>query len=124
MKYLKIENEKGYYWNGNKYVEIDKINKDDLLNLLNFAETESFDTDTYDQSLIGSKAQQIIYENISLKFTRFLEEKDQFKMEAKRLYENALNKYKVILTDDETSETNNGVNNHIGEDILPDSPKI
>ena len=31
MKYLKIENNKGFYWDGKEYQEIDKIDKNGLL---------------------------------------------------------------------------------------------
>ncbi len=97
MKYLKIEDNKGFYWDGEKYQEIDKINKDDLLALLNTAETDDFELDAYDEDLLGNKAHQIIYENIYLKFEQFLNDKNQFKTEVDSLYKKAIGKYSVDI---------------------------
>ncbi|KUK49772.1 MAG: hypothetical protein XD75_0234 [Parcubacteria bacterium 33_209] len=93
MKYLKIEDNKGKYWNGSKYQEIDKINKDGLLVLLNVAENDDFEMDSYDESLLGNKAHQVIYENIHSKLEQFLEDKNQFKAEVDKLYKIAIGKY-------------------------------
>lgn len=100
MKYLKIENNKGYYWDGKEYQEIDKINKDGLLVLLNAAETEGFELDSYDESLLANKAHQVIYENIHSKFDQFLSDKEQFKTEVDSLYKEAVNKYSVDESND------------------------
>lgn len=93
MKYLKIELNKGFYWNGNGYSEIDKINKEDILNLVNLAEKEDFELDEYNESNIANKAHQIIYENIYSKFSQFLENKGQFKREVDETYRDAIGKY-------------------------------
>lgn len=46
MKYLKIDNNKGYFIkdviNPMNWIEIDQIEKDDLLNLLEIATTQDF----------------------------------------------------------------------------------
>jgi len=100
MKYLKIKNNKGYYWDGNEYQEIDKINKDSLLVLLNTAEAEDFELDPYDENLLANRAHQVIYENIHSKFDQFLSDKEQFKTEVDSLYKEAVNKYGVDESDD------------------------
>jgi hypothetical protein len=93
MKYLKIEKSKGLYWDGKKYQEIDKIDKNGLLVLLNAAETDNFELDDYNEDLLGNKAHQVIYENIHSKFEQFLNDKEQFKTEVDNLYEEAIGKY-------------------------------
>ena len=102
MKYLKIENNKGFYWDGNAYQDIDKINKDGLLMLLNSVETDDFELDSYDESLLGNKAHQVIYENIHSKLAQFLNDKDQFKTEVSKLYKEAIGKYTVDVKDEDT----------------------
>lgn len=102
MKSLKIEENKGFYWNGSEYKEIDKITKDDLLTLLNLAETDDFELDPYNESLIANRAHQIIYENIFNKFSQFLGDKEQFKREVDELYKEAIGKYSVDLSLGET----------------------
>lgn len=97
MKYLKIENNKGYYIkdiaNPTNWIEIDQIEKDDLLNLLDLATNQDFELDTYDENLLGNKAHQIIYKHIAEKFATFLSNKHRFKDEAENLFKTALEKY-------------------------------
>ncbi len=93
MKYLKIENNKGFYWDGKEYQEIDKIDKNGLLVLLNAAETDSFELDSYDEKLLANKAHQVIYENVHAKFGQLLTDKDQFNTEVANLYNEAVGKY-------------------------------
>lgn len=97
MKYLKIENDKGFYWDGENYQEIDKINKEGLLVLLNAAEKDEFELDDYNEDILANKAHQIIYENIYSKFEQFLDDKEQFKTQVDRLYSEAINKYSANL---------------------------
>lgn len=105
MKYLKIENNKGFYWDGKAYQEIDKINKDGLLFLLDSAEKDDFAIDSYREDLLANKAHQVIYENIHSKFEQFLSDKNQFKTEVDRLYKEAVDKYGV----DESHDSSDGV---------------
>lgn len=109
MKYLKIEDKKGLYWDGQNYQDIDKINKDGLLILLNFAESTDFEMDDYKEEDIGNKAHQIIYENIYSKLKQFLNDKDQFVKEVDSLYTEAINKYDVEIKNDECEEQDNPV---------------
>ena len=105
MKYLKIENNKGYYWNGGEYQEIDKIDKDGLLVLLNAAETDEFELDTYNEGLLANKAHQVIYENVHSKFEQFLGEKSQFKTEVNDLYSEAIGKYSADIQNENLGDT-------------------
>lgn len=105
MKYLKIENNKGFYWDGNGYQEIDKINKDGLLVLLNAAEADDFQLDDYNEALLGNKAHQVIYENIHSKFKQFLNDKSHFKTEVESLYKEAIGKYSADVEDEKFDDS-------------------
>lgn len=104
MKYLKIEDNKGFYWDGKRYQEIDKINKDGLFVLLNAAEAEDFELDAYDENLLGNKAHQVIYENIHSKFEQFLNDKDQFKTEVDNSYKEAIGKYSADIQNEKLDD--------------------
>lgn len=97
MKYLKIEDNKGYFLKEKgptTWIEIDQIEKDDLLKLLEYAISDDFELDEYEEIKLGNKAHQIIYKHLSEKFTSFLLNKDRFKDEAENLYKEAIEKYR------------------------------
>lgn len=104
MKYLKIEDNKGYFLQEKdstpEWVEIDRINKDNLLFLLNAAVSTDFEMDLYDESTLANKAHQIIYKNISEKFTELVAMKSKFKDESESYYKEALEKYGVTESAD------------------------
>lgn len=120
MKYLKIENNKGFYWDGKEYQEIDKIDKNGLLALLNAAETESFEFDAYDESLLANKAHQVIYENIHSKFEQFLNDKTQFKTEVDGLYKEAIGKYSADIENEELGDVDEIESENNEEETDPD----
>ena len=97
MKYLKIEDNKGYFIKdknqNDDWTEIDQIEKDDLLKLLGYATSEEFELDIYNESLLGNKAHQIIYKHLSEKFTSFLLNKERFNDEVETVYREAIEKY-------------------------------
>lgn len=98
MKFLKIENNQAFFLRDKKQPEqwskIDEIEKEDLLNLLDYATDESFEVDPYDEALLANKAHQIIYKSVYEKFIAFISNKDRFKDEVENEYKEALNKYK------------------------------
>jgi hypothetical protein len=94
MKHLKIENNKGFYCLETEWKEVDKITKEDLMQLLDKAIANDFEMDVYDADKIANKAHQIIYKNIYEKFHELLLNKNRFKDESEFLYKNALEKYK------------------------------
>jgi len=107
MKYLEIKDNKGYYWNDNEMVEIDQINKDDLLKLINHAEEDEFEIDIYDESQLQNKAHQIIYQSIHTKLNDFLADKEQFNRDVDTLYAEAIGEYGADVeaeTGEETEE--------------------
>jgi len=109
MKYLKIDNNKGFYWDGSEYQEIDKINKDALLELLNAAETDEFEMDVYNEDLLGNKAHQVIYQNVHSKLEQFLSDKDQFKTEVDNLYKEAVGKYSADVQGEDLDDIDESV---------------
>ena len=99
MKFLKIENSKGFYClDGANWQEIDKISKDDLMVLLDKAVETDFEMDEYKQEAIANKAHQIIYKNLYLKFIELLDNKTIFKDESEQFYKAAFEKYSIELT--------------------------
>lgn len=98
MKYLKIEDNRGFYYKTseegeNTWKEIDKIDKEDLLELLNKAISSEFEMDEYNEENLAHKAHQIVYKNISEKFEELLANKSRFKDESESLYKEAIEKY-------------------------------
>ena len=108
MKYLKIEGNKGLFSKEpDQWVELDQISKDDLLKLLNKAiQSEDFDMDQYDASLIGNKAHQIIYRHLYQKFNELKENSSRFKDESEQLYKSAIEKYSEANQIEEIQNSN------------------
>lgn len=99
MKYLKIENNKGFYrldTSKEEWVELDQINKDHLLSLLRFATTGDFEMDEFKDVLMQNPAHNIIYNNIYGKFKDFLNNKTRFQDSVKATYKLAIEKYKLL----------------------------
>ena len=98
MKYLKIENNKGFYRldiTAENWIELDQINKDHLLTLLKFASVEGFEMDEYKNELLQNPAHNIIYRNLYGKFNDFLDNKTRFQDSVEAMYKAAIEKYKV-----------------------------
>lgn len=97
MKYLKIEDNKAFFIKDKaqpeNWTEIDKIEKDDLLNLLDYATEADFEMDNYDEAILGHKAHQIIYKSLYEKLNIFLGNKDRFKDQTESIYKEELEKY-------------------------------
>lgn len=88
MKLLKIENSCGYYRKEDgSYQPIDKINKEDLLMLVNWTlDEDEVESDGYDESLVKNHAHQIIYKSIARKLLSLKERKQEFIDESARLF--------------------------------------
>ncbi len=97
MKYLKINDNKAFFIKDkaqpDNWTEIEKIEKDDLMKLLDFATEDDFEMDTYDEATLGNKAHQIIYKSIYEKLNIFLTNKDRFKDQTEDIYKDELEKY-------------------------------
>lgn len=97
MKYLKIEDNKGHYLKveteSSEWIEIDKISKDDLFNLLNKAVSDEFEMDIYEEEKLGHKAHQIVYKSIYEKFEHLVDNKNTFRDECDGQFIEAIDKY-------------------------------
>lgn len=103
MKYLKIENNKGFYLNDETaqiWVELDQISKVHLLKILEIAGKKEFEMDEYDDDLLQNPAHNILYKNIYNKLNGFLENKTRFQDSAGGMYKSAIEKYKVNEEDE------------------------
>jgi len=99
MKCLKIESNQGLYsLDGENWFMIDKINKNDLLKLLDIAITSEFEMDEFDKTQLNNQAHQIIYSNICEKFKEILDNKNRFKDESEIMYKSAIEKYSLNVT--------------------------
>lgn len=99
MKYLKIENNKGFYrldTSQDIWTDLDQINKEHLLELLKFASTDEFEMDEYKDELLQNPAHNIIYKNIYGKFSDFLKNKTRFQDSAESTYKHAIEKYQLL----------------------------
>lgn len=97
MKYLKIDNNKAFFIKDKtqpeNWTEIDKIEKEDLMKLLDFATEDGFEMDDFSEEILANKAHQIIYKSIYEKLNIFLTNKDRFKDQMEDVYKEALEKY-------------------------------
>lgn len=95
MKCLRIEENQGWYkLCEEEWKSIEKINKDDLMKLLNLAiDSEDFEMDEYDKEKIGNPAHDIIYSNLYAKFKELINNKTRFKDESESMYKDAIDKY-------------------------------
>ena len=98
MKYLKINENKGYFLRQgeggvSEWFPIDQISKDDLLALLHKAVSEIFEMDDFTEDNLSNKAHFIIYKNLHEKFIGLIANKTRFKDESDGLYKAALEKY-------------------------------
>ncbi|MFT3701219.1 MAG: hypothetical protein QM802_02560 [Agriterribacter sp.] len=102
MKYLKIEDNKGFYQlEVDKWIEIDKISKEDLLTLLDKALDGDFEMDVFESEKIANKAHQIIYKHLHEKFADLTENANRFKDESEQMYKDAMQKYGEALRHEE-----------------------
>lgn len=105
MKYLRINNNNGEFSvDGEHFVDIDNITKEQLLTLLDIAlSEEDFEIDEYDADTISNPAHKIIYSNLYNKFTELLKNRQQFIDDVDDLYKEAYEKYSVEEQSDENS---------------------
>lgn len=94
MKILKIEDGKGYLVdkNGN-FVEVDKLDRELLLNLVELVFDNDVEMDEYNESLIPNKVQQIIYKDLYQKLSETVQNKQQQIENINLKYKDALEKY-------------------------------
>lgn len=95
MKILQIENGIGLFWSVSKkhYSPIDKIDKSELLDLLDFFLENECEMDELSEGNLHNQAHAIIYPSIYQKFLALKNNKAKFKDESQRLYINEIRKY-------------------------------
>jgi hypothetical protein len=94
MKILKIERGNGYYVSGtDQYIEIDKISKDHLLNLINTTLEHEVTFDVYDEESLHNQAHRIVYKNILEKLQDLALRREAFKDESAKWYEKEYERY-------------------------------
>ncbi len=96
MKLLKAEGGLGHYLTEDAYSPIDKINKEDLLRLVNWTlEKEDVEFDEYDENVIKNQAHQVIYKNVVQKLVALKARRQAFIDESERLYLVDYEKYRA-----------------------------
>ncbi|MCG8208456.1 hypothetical protein [Tenacibaculum finnmarkense] len=97
MKYLKIEDNRAFFINKSEpdnWIAIDKIEKDNLMDLLSLAiEEQDFEMDEYISENLKNKAHNIIYRHLFEKLEALKDNRDKIDEEAKSIYKEALEKY-------------------------------
>jgi hypothetical protein len=100
MKLLKIDESLGFFFDSSgQYSSIEKINKDDLLRLVNLALMEdSVELDAYDETKLKNLAHQVIYKSIVRKLSDLRDRRKEFSDEAARLYLDDYERYRESAT--------------------------
>lgn len=94
MKYLKIEaNRAQYCLEGQSWADIERLSRDDLLELIKLATKDEFEMDVYDETKLPNQAQQIIYRNVSERLAELIQNKTRFHDESEALFHEAFEKY-------------------------------
>jgi hypothetical protein len=96
MKLLSVSDNVGHYRNeSGKYGPIDKIGKEDLLRLVNWALHEkAVEFDPYDEKTIKNQSHQIIYKSVLRKLSDLRDRRQKFLDESARLYLDDYQKYR------------------------------
>lgn len=93
---LKIHENAGQFLRADgTYEAIDKIEKDDLLRLVDQTlDAEEFEVDAYDEQAVKNQAHQVIYKSIAQKLTDLRKRREAFIDESARLYLAEYEKYR------------------------------
>lgn len=93
MRILKIEDSNGYFCaNGEEFVSIDKLDKENLLKMVELALMKEVEMDDYNPDTLKNEAHRIIYRSVHKKLKELVERKDEFYDKSERefyeIYEN------------------------------------
>jgi hypothetical protein len=96
MKLLRIHENAAQFLKANgSYEAIDKIDKDDLLRLVDRTlDADDFEIDTYDEQVVKNQAHQVIYKSIAQKLVDLRKRREGFIDESARLYLAEYEKYR------------------------------
>lgn len=95
MAYLEINENKGLFFRkGEGMVEVNKMTKDDLCQLVRLAlSLEDFEMTSYDEALLQNPAHKTIYSHIYRQLSEIRGRKQEFNDEINSLYKDAYDKY-------------------------------
>lgn len=82
-----------------QYIDIDKITKDHLLELINSTLEHEVTFDTYDEQSLHNQAQRIVYKNILEKLQDLGARRQEFKDESANLYEKEYERYSQLAAE-------------------------
>lgn len=96
MKLLRIHEHAGQFLKADgTYEAIDKIDKDDLLRLVDRAlDTDDAEVEAYDEQAVKNQAHQVIYKSIAQKLADLRKRRERFIDESARLYLAEYEKYR------------------------------
>ena len=99
MKLLKVDANQGHFrCSDGQYKPIDKIAKEDLLQLVNWTLTEKeVEFDKYDENTIKNQAHQVVYRSVVQKLMGLRPRKQEFIDESERLFLKEYEKYRDDL---------------------------
>ena len=96
MKHLRIESNRGQFsLDGIEWKEIDRLGRDELLQLIDLAVGEDFQIDSFDMSLLPNPAHQIVYKHLSERLHELSENRARFRDDSAAIYKDAIQKYSV-----------------------------
>lgn len=96
MKYLKIENNQGFFLKKDNWIAIDQITKDDLFKFISVILDNGdgeFEMDEFDEEIIQHAAHKIIYKNIYNKLLELKKERDNLQDKVNQQFSTAFQKY-------------------------------
>lgn len=96
MKLLKIDANQGHFRDASgTYKPIDKIAKEDLLQLVTWTlDEKEVDFDAYDENAMKNQAHQIVYKSVLQKLQNLRSRKQEFIDESERLFLKEYEKYR------------------------------
>lgn len=97
MKYLKIENNKGFFLKEEVWIPIDEITKDDIFKFIHLiilpTDNTTFEMDEFSEEILQHGVHKIIYKNIYDKLSELIIDKANIQDNVDQQFAGALQKY-------------------------------
>lgn len=95
MKLLKIDRGNGHFrLSDGSYLEIDKINKEHLMDIVNATLAGEVEFDSYDEEALQNQAHRVIYKNIVAKLQDLANRRQEYKDESEALFQKEYDRYR------------------------------